>query len=323
MEKVLDKIQFFTESLVNKRREKKAAKKREGKTVKSEVFDWLSAYVFAIVFVYLLSMWACQQYVVPTGSMETTIPVGDRLIANKRAYGTELIAYGHKRDDKTPERGDIITFHNPLYERASIFKENLRDLVYLSTITLVNPNKDAEGRPLEKMFIKRAVGVPGDTVILRKGDVYIKRFGESEFKKESDLSSAVPYQTRRLVQKDSYEYVKSFSVFDKYFAFGKAEEVPNSHKKQLVKAEPEYVDYYEYEMQVAKNDAEFEPFKPATLTKKSKNLFGIYVNNKHILPLGDNRDQSHDGRFFGPVHNENINGKASFVFFPLTHIKKL
>ena len=47
---------------------------------------------------------------------------------------------------------------------------------------------------------------------------------------------------------------------------------------------------------------------------------GIYVPQSHVLPLGDNRDNSRDGRYFGPVEENDINGKVLFRFWPLGRI---
>jgi signal peptidase I len=45
---------------------------------------------------------------------------------------------------------------------------------------------------------------------------------------------------------------------------------------------------------------------------------GWYVPEDRILPLGDNRDNSRDGRYFGPVSNENVLGRAMFKYWPIT-----
>ena len=44
---------------------------------------------------------------------------------------------------------------------------------------------------------------------------------------------------------------------------------------------------------------------------------GIYVPSGQVLPLGDNRDNSSDGRYFGPVSEEKINGRVIGRFWPL------
>ncbi|MCB9847895.1 MAG: signal peptidase I [Phycisphaeraceae bacterium] len=78
---------------------------------------------------------------VPTGSMKPTIMEGDRIYVNKAAYGLRLPFTLHwlARWD-TPERSEIVVCFSP--------KDGTR-------------------------LVKRVVGVPGDTVELRKGLVYI------------------------------------------------------------------------------------------------------------------------------------------------------
>lgn len=43
---------------------------------------------------------------------------------------------------------------------------------------------------------------------------------------------------------------------------------------------------------------------------------GWYVPTGRVLPLGDNRDNSRDGRFFGPVKEKKILGKGVFIYWP-------
>ena len=50
---------------------------------------------------------------------------------------------------------------------------------------------------------------------------------------------------------------------------------------------------------------------------------GIYVPEGKVLPLGDNRDNSNDGRYFGPVDETRINGRVIGRFWPITRISSL
>ena len=42
----------------------------------------------------------------------------------------------------------------------------------------------------------------------------------------------------------------------------------------------------------------------------------MFLQRVYTLPLGDNRDNSQDGRYFGPVSNSDIIGKVRFIFWP-------
>jgi len=50
---------------------------------------------------------------------------------------------------------------------------------------------------------------------------------------------------------------------------------------------------------------------------------GITVPSKYVLPLGDNRDNSHDGRYFGPVAQSTVIGRVFFRFWPINRISYL
>ena len=78
---------------------------------------------------------------VPSGSMQPTILVGDRVFVNRMAYGLKIpFTTIHLLRWGSPKRGDIVVFYAP--------------------------DKDANGKPLHTRMIKRVVGVPGDVVTL-------------------------------------------------------------------------------------------------------------------------------------------------------------
>jgi signal peptidase I len=83
----------------------------------------------AIVLALLIQAFVVKPYRIPSGSMENTLLIGDRVLVNRIVY--------HTRD---PRRGDIVVF-----------------------------NSKAVGKTL----IKRVIGLPGDTIALRDGRVYI------------------------------------------------------------------------------------------------------------------------------------------------------
>ena len=111
--------------------------------------------------------------VIPSESMEKTIMTGDRLIGNRLAYGINL-QIGDKQICKKlrdPKRFDIVIFRYP----------------------------DDES----ELYIKRIIGLPGETVEIKDGDVYIdgsKKPLDDSFTAEKIEGSFGPYK----VPEDSY-----------------------------------------------------------------------------------------------------------------------
>ncbi len=97
-------------------------------------------------FVMILGLFAfrwslADQYMIPTGSMEPTIHVGDRIFVNKSAYALKLpFTQIVLKEMGSPERGDIIVFDNP-----------------------------ANGI----CMVKRLIGLPGDQINIQGGFVFV------------------------------------------------------------------------------------------------------------------------------------------------------
>jgi signal peptidase I len=89
----------------------------------------------------VLMLWAtsmvAQAFVVPTGSMESTVMTGDHIVVDKVAYGSGSSLLPHQE----VRRGDVVTFRYPL--------------------------------GIDKMFVKRVIGVPGDRVRLEENRLYL------------------------------------------------------------------------------------------------------------------------------------------------------
>ena len=118
-----------------------------------EDMEWsetiFSAVVLASVVMYLF----IQAFKIPSGSMRTTFLEGDHLFVNKFIYGFR-IPYTNKKvlDFKRINRGDIVVFQFPSFDPAE---------------------EQCGGRQYGKDFIKRVIGLPGETVELKDGKVFI------------------------------------------------------------------------------------------------------------------------------------------------------
>ncbi len=121
--------------------------------------DWLEAILFAFVVAMLIRNYTFQNFKIPTGSMESTLLVGDYLVANKLKYFfTE------------PEREDIVTFRHPTQPEEPEPREN-----FIRLIPPIYWNKDTNFFSYyERMnIVKRIIGMPGDTVEIRNKRLYV------------------------------------------------------------------------------------------------------------------------------------------------------
>ena len=63
-------------------------KRREGNN--STFIEWLDSLIFAVIAVTLINIFLFQNYKIPTGSMEKSLLIGDRLFVSKLAYGPRM-----------------------------------------------------------------------------------------------------------------------------------------------------------------------------------------------------------------------------------------
>lgn len=100
---------------------------------KQEIWEWVKILVTAAVIAFVLNTFIIANSKVPSGSMENTIMTGDRIIGSRLSY---------LFDD--PERGDIVIFKHP-----------------------TGPGNE------KTTLVKRVIGLPGETVDIKDGNVYI------------------------------------------------------------------------------------------------------------------------------------------------------
>ena len=155
--------------------------------------------VLAVGLAFLIRTFVAEPRYIPSESMLPTLEIGDRLIVEKLSY------YTHP-----PQRGDIIVFAPP-------------------------PQLQAQGYLEEQAFIKRVIGLPGNTIEIKNGRVFV----DQELLTESYIAQAPNYAMSPTV-----------------------------------------------------------------------------VPPERVFVMGDNRNNSTDSRFWGPVPEENIVGEAFATYWP-------
>jgi signal peptidase I len=205
-----------------------------------------------IAFVMVLRSFLYEPFQIPSGSMMPTLLVGDFILVEKFTYGLKDPVVRNKFWDLgKPERGDVVVFKYP-----------------------PNPSLD---------YIKRVVGLPGDTVIYRDKQLFIKAACDK-------VEECQDLQPVELTFESSGEDFQNFAPLQKY-------------SEQL---------------------GETNHFIYRTASRMKRNS-GYYQQpgtqeNEWIVPegeyfvLGDNRDNSLDGRFWGFVPDDNLVGKAVAIW---------
>lgn len=328
MDRFLTFLENRTVKFLTKRKAKKAYIKGKKKTFLTEAWDWIDALIWAIFWIILINQYLFQLFVIPSPSMVSTLLVGDRVIVNKDAYGVELYPAGKKvgTEARRVQRDEIITFYNPEYDSKGPFFDILSQVVYMGTITLVNIDKNEDGTPAERLYVKRAVGMPGDVVKINEGNAEIKLSGTGVFKDESDIREEMGLSSgpnRSLGEDAYYQGLRANAALKAYDEMGihSYPQTLYSDASKLVDSSYNYIfDLYEYNHSVAATKAILDPSDMSYRSENSKYENGIYIPENYVLPLGDNRDNSYDGRFFGPVPEAKVNGQVVGRFWPLNRI---
>ena len=201
-------------------------KKKEGKN--SSFIEWLDALIFAVIAVSLINIFLFQNYKIPTGSMEKSLLIGDRLFVSKIAYGPRMpitplafpftqntmpltkgkswsdiihLSYRHLAGFGKIRNNDPVVFNFPegdtvvvedqvtsYYEivRSTARSIKQKDLALKSALKSedyylmlarneVRTKNHIIYRPVDRTdnYVKRCVGIPGDSVTIRKGDLYV------------------------------------------------------------------------------------------------------------------------------------------------------
>lgn len=111
------------------------------------LWEWTKSILVALLLFFIIRSFVVEAFRIPTGSMENTLLVGDFLLVNKAVYGAEIPGTNVDLPSfDEPRRGDIVVFlppHQP-----------------------------------DKNYVKRLIGVPGDTLEMR--DKVLYRNGEAQ-----------------------------------------------------------------------------------------------------------------------------------------------
>ncbi len=202
--------------------------------------EWVSSIVFAVVAATFVHTYFIQPYVIPTGSLERTLRIGDFLFVSKFHYGarvpmTTLAApMVHDTLPVLHTRSYLADVNPDTYEKSWINKLQLpymrlpgfesvkkNDIVVFSlpadTLYQFFKAEKAVRKPIDKKsnYVKRCVGTPGDSLQVIHGYVYIngKQLQLSDRAKTMynyDIYAKTGVSTRYLEEVDAADYFRKY-----------------------------------------------------------------------------------------------------------------
>ena len=137
----LTAVENYKRTQAKGRKEEEVATAVEDILKEPLVIEYAKSFFPVLVIVLILRSFLIEPFTIPTGSMIPTIEVGDFILVNKYAYGVRLPIIGTRiLEVDDPERGEVMVFIPP--------HEN-------------------------KYYVKRVIGLPGDTVRYEDKNLYI------------------------------------------------------------------------------------------------------------------------------------------------------
>jgi signal peptidase I len=316
-----DTIQARAEAYLSCRRRARRVKKEKQRS-KNPIVDWIEAFVWAAGVVLLINQYLFQAYQIPSGSMIDTLMIRDRIFVNKIVYGPELLPGLAKLPSPIkPKRNDVIIFENPSYiSRGPVFDIAQR-IIYMLTLSLVDIDRDESGDPKVHFLIKRAAGMAGDRFVSEQGELKIRFAGEDRWVDERDYLArrGISHNLSRLMDRGAYPGLQAAGRAAGFMDLGIP--LPDALAGAAYGANAlRYPDYLAHERFRLETLRGAQPQENRYRTLLARHIMGWYVPEGRVFPLGDNRDNSRDGRYFGPVRLSKILGKGSLIYWPLNRI---
>jgi signal peptidase I len=204
--------------------------RKRGNRTRKLVVEWTLLIIAALGIAFLIKTFLFQAFYIPSGSMEPTLQIGDRVLVNKISYDLHDV-----------NRGDIVVFEAPT-------------------------NADFGGI---KDLVKRVIGRPGETVeIPGDGSVYVNGHRLREPYLPDDVDTCIP--SRSCPQQGTSDTTQ---------------DVP-----------------------------------PVGCDAPASGQDGCLVREGYVLVLGDNRENSNDGRSFGAIEQDTIVGRVFVRIWPIGDI---
>jgi signal peptidase I len=211
---------------------------------RSELGEWISSITFAIIAATLVHTYFMQPFTIPTSSLEKSLLVGDYLFVSKFHYGARVpssVIAAPMVHDSLPFTGIASYLKKPQlpYTRLpGLQKIKNNDIVCFNwpADTLATMWGDTSGKftykPVDKKtnYVKRSVGIAGDSLELRNGYVYING-KKNELPDRAKIQFYYTYEAKTAINASTYprflikkERTGVYSILSEYWNNAKVQE---------------------------------------------------------------------------------------------------
>ena len=359
------------------------------------VYEWVNAIIFATVVATLVHLFVFQMYVIPTSSMERTLLIGDYLYVSKVAYGPQMPntplsfpfvhhtmpfsqtkksfseaikwPYHRLKGLKPIRRNDVVVFNFPAGDTVLLENQNV---TYYDTLRSfeesfgkeegrkrLNEKYTVISRPVDKRenYIKRCVGLPGDSLEVRNGKVWVNGepqeaipglqynyvvqtsapltqyaidnlgireysgYGSGYYMNLTDELAEKVRGLSNVISVNRYIYTPNDEVFPQWGAPRWSQDnygpIWIPKKGDTVQLTAENLPLFRRIIEAYEGHTLEERDGRIVIDGKEATEYTFAMN--YYWMMGDNRHNSADSRFWGFVPEDHIVGKASFVWLSL------
>lgn len=257
------------------------------KKIASKLYTFSSSWTGTVIIVLFLIFFVAQSFVIPSGSMKRSLLIGDFLFAKKFSYGIPIPHIPWLEIPVLPDfkgNGHLIDGPRPKREDIVIFRYPKNEKIH---------------------YVKRCVAVGGDEILYADKKLLIHFH-------EGDAYITKKYPKEKIRQLRGKLWVEN-PYMDKYPGIQYVPEGMTIFEALL--------NYYVYNKEVDVIPVMVDGLNAPTYEVNGKMINSLYakVPKDNFYMIGDNRDNSNDSRFWGPVPYRLVVGKPWLIYMSIEH----
>jgi signal peptidase I len=279
---------ILEQSKKNKAIENTDSSLQREKPIASALNEYGKTILVTLLAALILKLLVVEAYRIPSTSMENTLQTGDFLLVNKLAYGL-----------RTPHHVPFTAIPIPSFTLPLFRSVHRGDVVVFEF-----PGNRDEVQPSEVTnYIKRCIGLPGDTVEIRFGMVFVNGI-ETSFPSHG-ISASHPADNTFRCNAEMFPEGTVFSDVN----YGPIV-VPK--RNDILKIEPATFSRWHIFIE---REGHTVQFNAGAVLIDGAETSSYRVQQNYYFVLGDNRDNSMDSRYWGFVPDNHLIGEALFIYW--------